>query len=311
MPVIRYPAAQLLVVVLLALAAVPARPQPLPAPMAVLDHDQPLRPAFTLPATINETSGLVYHADGFWTFNDSGGKPELYKLDAQTGTIVQTVVLTGAENRDWEDMCQDEDYFYVGDFGNNRGNRRDLRVYRVAKAGIGKDPAVRLPADVIAFRYADQTTFDVRDRDHDFDCESVVSTGDELLLFSKNWVTGRTRMYRMSKEPGSYVLPPVDEFDAGGLVTGADFCSKNDMLALVGYTDRVPFVILFADFGGKSMDRDHATRINFSDMHNAQTEGICFVDEHRLAITAESTRQFPQALYMLPLEVLLKTSKKD
>ncbi len=309
----RYRHSFIILVLTLYLGAVPqdAVMQPVQGPLPAQAHGSQLKPAFILPGLVSETSGLVYHADGLWTFNDSGGEPELYKLDPRRGKLLQTVVVTGAGNRDWEDMCQDEDYFYIGDFGNNRGNRDNLRVYRVAKPVAGGEAVVRLPAEVIAFRYADQEVHAVRDRDHDFDCESVVSFGDSLLLFSKNWVNGRTRMYWLPKEPGSYEIAPAGELDARGLVTGADYCRKNGMLALVGYTNRVPFVILVPGFDGSSLETEGAWRIDFPSLAGAQTEGICFMDESKVAVSSEDTKKFEQAVYILPPEILQENRKEE
>jgi len=277
---------------------------------AVVEYPAKLTKAFNLPRKVNETSGLIHFSEAFWTFNDSGGKPEIYKIDPEDGAIIQTVVLEGARNRDWEDMCQDETHIYLGDFGNNQGNRKDLRVYKIAKSSITEETLVTVPAETIFFSYTDQLNFTTRDRRHDHDCESMVSHGDRLLLFSKNWANGKSRMYSLSKEPGIHSISPVFEFDARGLVTGASLCAKNDQLVMVGYTNRVPFVYIFPGFDGTGLDTSTALRINFSQMPQVQTEGICFVEENKLAISAEQTMRHEPAVYLLDIgEMLTKPVK--
>jgi hypothetical protein len=36
-----------------------------------------------------------------------------------------------AKNTDWEALTNDGNNFYIGDFGNNDGSRRDLTIYKV------------------------------------------------------------------------------------------------------------------------------------------------------------------------------------
>lgn len=89
-----------------------------------------------LPQAVNETSGLIYWNGGLWTHNDSGNPPELYKLDTLSGQILQTIIISGVQNIDWEDIAQDETHIYIGDFGNNAGNRTDLKVLKISKTDI-------------------------------------------------------------------------------------------------------------------------------------------------------------------------------
>ncbi len=85
-----------------------------------------------LPDKVDETSGLIYLNGYVWTFNDSGGEPEIYKIDNESGKIIQTVRITNGENFDWEDITRDESFIYIGDFGNNWGTRKDLKIYKIA-----------------------------------------------------------------------------------------------------------------------------------------------------------------------------------
>jgi hypothetical protein len=43
-----------------------------------------VRKIIKLDKKIPETSGILYLNDQIWTFNDSGGKNELYKIDKNT-----------------------------------------------------------------------------------------------------------------------------------------------------------------------------------------------------------------------------------
>ncbi len=80
---------------------------------------------------IAETSGLVFFDNRLITHNDSGGMNALYEINTGTGNISRTVTIQNATNVDWEDICTDNDYIYIGDFGNNNGNRTNLKIYKV------------------------------------------------------------------------------------------------------------------------------------------------------------------------------------
>jgi hypothetical protein len=111
-----------------------------------------------LPDDMNESSGAALdpRAPGvFWTHGDSGADPVLFAVDVQ-GRLVGRVVVSGARNRDWEDMaigpCPGGDCVYVADIGNNRpGSRNELVLYRVPLPQP-TDSATR-PAEVFRARF--------------------------------------------------------------------------------------------------------------------------------------------------------------
>lgn len=262
----------------------------------------------TFPKQVEETSGLIWYDGSIWSFNDSGGKPEIYKIDS-LGNIIQTVHLAKTKNHDWEDITQDKDHIYVGDFGNNLGNRENLWIYKINKSALKDDKSMEVSATGLTFVYADQTDFSIRNRKHDHDCEAMISFGDSLLLFSKNWVDGKTRMYKVAKIRGRYPVEPVFTFNADGLVTGASYCQKNKILALIGYKNLVPFIWLIENFDGQSINTENATRFDLVSLTNAQTEGICWSDENTLIISTEKRDEFQQGAYILKLPFLLEAAK--
>ena len=78
-----------------------------------------------LPKQILETSGLEFFKDALLTHNDSGGNPSLYAFN-EAGIILKEYSIMEAENVDWEDITQDENYIYIADSGNNKGKRQNL-----------------------------------------------------------------------------------------------------------------------------------------------------------------------------------------
>lgn len=258
-----------------------------------------------LPKKIIETSGLIYYDNHVWTFNDSQGEPEIYKVDGNTGEIVQTVRLNNAKNTDWEDITHDEDYIYIGDFGNNLGNRNDLRIYKINKSLIGDKKLEKVPSEIIAFSYNDQTSFAINNRSNNSDCESLISFGNSLIIFSKNWVDGNTRMYKMPKIAGMYQLDPISSFEINGLATGADYNEQKKDLIIIGYKEHKPFFFYFTDFDGQQLGNYQAYKVKMSKMKNAQTEGVCWLNDDIVLFSTEATNVFKQAVFQFnPTDVV-------
>jgi putative lipase involved disintegration of autophagic bodies len=86
---------------------------------------------FELPSEIKETSGLLLIDGKIITHNDRGDAANLYEIDSLSGNLLRTIRITNATNEDWEDLAEDENHIYIGDFGNNDGNRTNLRIYKI------------------------------------------------------------------------------------------------------------------------------------------------------------------------------------
>ena len=108
-----------------------------------------------LPKEVNETSGLFFHNGRLWTHNDSGGKTVLYALDTTTFEIVQRITLVNAKCKDWEDVCTDGETVFVGDFGNNKGKRKDLRIFTFHLSAIPDEGDASVQVDSINFSFGD------------------------------------------------------------------------------------------------------------------------------------------------------------
>lgn len=259
---------------------------------------------------VNETSGIIYFDEAIWTFNDSGGKPEIYRIDKKSGEVIRTVVIGNAKNNDWEDITMDDEFIYIGELGNNWGNRKGLVIYKVSQKDIisGK---TEVEAELIHISYADQVSFEKMNRAHNFDCEAVISYGDSLILFSKNWEDNRSRMYKVSKMPGTYKLNPRDSFFADGLITGADYNSETNDMVLIGYKEKLPFIFLINDFDGMSFASEQIFRINFPELYKSQTEGICWIDKNTVMVSSEETKIFAPSLFKIDINNIIKTSSEN
>lgn len=242
---------------------------------------------FTPPET-PETSGLICFKGKLWTHNDSGNIPAIYAIDTVSGQLTQTITIQGAVNKDWEDITQDDHYIYIGDFGNNFGDRRDLAIYIIKKSDIPASGNATVRSDKITFKYADQATYKALDHYNDFDCEALVSCDGSLYLFSKNWISNKTRIYRMPAVPGNYTIEPVGEFDTYGIITGADYIPGQ--LALIGKRGIFPFIWLFHTRSPENISVKNGTRIDLPFRYGAQMEGIAFTDSLTIWISSEQKK---------------------
>lgn len=253
-----------------------------------------------LPMEVNETSGLFFHNGRLWTHNDSGGKPILYALDTTTFEVVQKVTLSNAKNKDWEDVCTDGETVFVGDFGNNNGNRKNLRIFTFPLSAIPDEGDASVTVDSIRFSFGDQTNFEKRRYEHDFDCEAMFTSEDYLYLLSKGWETGTTRLYRLPKTAGNHVAEVVNGFDSQGLITGADYDSENRILVVVGYVKSIwkPFMYIIFDFDEAGVKLSNH-RFEMPQWVGAQTEGICFFDDGRCYVSAETSPSMTSRVFVV------------
>lgn len=223
-----------------------------------------------LPSELLETSSITHFQQGLLTQNDNSDE-YLYVIDTLNGAILQTYALLGTSNLDWEEITQDSLFLYVGDFGNNAGNRIDLHILRIEKSSLlGGAPAI----DTIAFAYEDQTDFTPSNQNTAFDCEAFIAGADSLFLFTKNWDNQTTVCYSLPKIPGNYLAHRKDSSDVNGLITGATFLPSKKLVILSGYSSLLqPFMYLLFDFEGTDFFSSFQQKINPS-LNFHQVEGV-------------------------------------
>jgi len=254
----------------------------------------------SLPDALQETSGLVFTDDKLWTHNDSGGEPAIYHIDTLSGQVRQTVVVTNTVNTDWEAITADNQYIYVGDFGNNRsGNRQDLVIYRIRKSDIGTVPAIRVRADLIRFSYSDQTDFMAKELNRTaFDCEAMFVQNGQLHLFTKDWIGDKTRHYTLPATPGVHKATFREQLAANGLITDAAL-SETGVLVLTGYT-RVgaAFLWLLFDYADERFFGGNKRRIELGlALDKGQIEGVAFRRNYEGFIASEKFSSVSPTLY--------------
>lgn len=227
---------------------------------------------------ISESSGLIILDGRFITHNDSGGEAALYEIDTLSGNIARTVTVSGVENTDWEDIAFDDSYIYVGDFGNNAGNRTDLRIQRIEISDYLNTPTDEVTAETIYFSYIDQTDFSDATFTTNFDAEAMIVHNEVVFIFTKNWGNQQTNIYQVPAEPGTHSAINTGSINAQGLITAANFNPQNGHLVLLGYSFLLqPFIIDVSNF--ELGEFDSTSKINFTlpQGYSGQTEAIAQV----------------------------------
>lgn len=261
----------------------------------------------SLPIVAKESSGLeISNSNSFWTHNDHGGKPELYNFDS-LGNLLKTLKIINASNEDWEDIAQDDnDNFYIGDFGNNDNDRKDLVVYKIPNfSTLSKDS---IQAEKIFFSYPDQQSFPAQLSNKNFDVEAFFALNNKLFLFTKNRSNpnnGYSKIYSLPTAPGTYIAELIDSFFTGygsgkyKQVTAADITPSQKQIALL-CNDAL---FLITDFEENNFSSGNVQSFLLSP--SSQKEGVCFLNDSELYITDEFAGNIGRQLYYLNITNIL------
>jgi hypothetical protein len=276
--------------------------------MSVFANSQTHTLITSLDPIVSETSGLAFVNGRLWTHNDSGNEPIIYCIDTLTGFVSSQKVIRNVNNIDWEDICTDNEFLYIGDFGNNYGNREDLKIFRINLEDFNDDFNDTLDAEVIFFAY-DESYYPERKKANntDFDCEAMIATADSIYLFSKNWITKNCYLYSLPKEPGTYTALRRDTLNTQGLICGADYNAETNSVCLIGYVYGIPapsLLFYLSDFESDNFFDGNTIRYELS-LSGYQTEGIVFRDNYRLWFSNENFLGHTQSLYEFPVPVSL------
>lgn len=248
----------------------------------------------TLDPVLNETSGIIVEDSVYYTFNDSGAEAEIFAF-SENGSIIQKTIISNAVNIDWEAIASDDENFYLADVGNNFGRRDTLVIYIIPAADLRNRDLITQATEKISFTYNEESSKNSTGW-FSHDCEAMFSYGDSLYLISKDWVGNAARIYTLPKKAGHYSIKHKQVYNVDALITGADINEKTREVAMVGYRNYVPVLIVYTfetdpskiKCGGKV--RKYPLRIG------TQTEAVGFDEHGKIYITAEK-QLYKQALY--------------
>lgn len=258
-----------------------------------------------LPEEVEETSGVAasrQYPGVFWTHNDSGGDSAVFALDS-TGAVLARVRVTGAMNRDWEDIAvgscspgEESDCLFIGDIGDNREARERVVVFRVPEPDPGADSVSR-PADRIHLAYPDGPR----------DAEGLFVTAAGIHVVSK----GRSSSVDLFRTAGPYstrrratpgadtmqrvqrLAPPPTSVSAQ--VTAAAV-SGDSLVVLRSYGGLRFFVV-----AGDTL-RPRGPTADLSGAVQMQGEGVDFIAGDRLVLTGEAGGRSPATLGVVRCE---------
>ncbi|MFW5805474.1 MAG: T9SS type A sorting domain-containing protein [Bacteroidales bacterium] len=252
---------------------------------------------------LEESSGLIWLNGELWSHNDSGNSNELFQIDTSDCSVSRIVEISNVINTDWEDICADEDYVYIGDFGNNNGDRTDLCIYRITVDFAGNETIDTVEADTIYYHYPNQEQFEWDDYSTNFDCEAMIANGDSLYLFSKNWGNLKSYLYALPKTPGDHSALLLDSLNVEGLVTGAAIDTIENRLVLLGYNSYMTssFVFLLDNYTGHHYFDGNVEQFSLDLMFH-QFEGIALKDD-MIMISNETFQTISAGLHRTFIEV--------
>ncbi len=229
--------------------------------LVVSAQEQLLQQINIIEGEVFEVSGITALSTGeIFVIGDSGNAPTIYQIDAN-GKVIHQIYMDGAQNVDWEDLQLDmRDNLYIGDTGNNLGNREELVIYKIANFSR------QMRLDTIHYTYEDQISFEP-DNNTPFDCEAFVILEDKIHLFSKDrGIPGTTKRYLLNTTNPLQEAALIDATFTEVWITGADYKHSSDELFFC--SDQR--VLLFSDYSTSGL----SNQICRAEINTSQIEAI-------------------------------------
>lgn len=255
-----------------------------------------------LQGDLEEVSGVEVSnkTEGFYMINDGGNKSRLYVLD-DSGKISKTIEIEG-KNEDWEDLTKDTiGNVYIGDFGNNRNRRKDLKIYFLAAEDL--EGQKNITPQKIEFSFPNQKKFPPKKKNRHFDVESFFYYQGYLYLFTKSRVKkdyGRTNLYKIPAQPGTHEAKFISTYTSCDKnecwITSAAISPDGSKVVLLSHTT----ILQFTDFTEDDFFSGKVTQFDLN--HESQKEGICFKNDSTVYITDEESHGEGRNLYVFTLD---------
>ncbi len=266
--------------------------------------DSDLKTLYSLPKKLKEVSGITYFSDSklIYTLEDSGNKNAIYAIN-QDGKLDKMITISNAKNVDWEDITKDKrGNIYIGDFGNNDNERKDLCIYKVNKNQLNKDQA---SAEYkISFSYPEQTEFPPKKKEMFYDVEGFFEYQNNFYLFTKNrskGFDGTAFIYKIANKPGTQKATKIGQFKTCSnynhcVLTSATISPDGKKVVLLSHDK----IVLFKNFKGDLFHKGTQTEMNLN--HFSQKEAAVFKDNNTLLIADEKTNKVGGNVYEFKLK---------
>jgi hypothetical protein len=266
-----------------------------------------LTTVYSLPKKLKEVSGITYLTSSnlLWSLEDSGNANEIYGLNFKNGKIEKTITIENTENVDWEDITKDKDgNLYIGDFGNNDNERKDLSIYKIDKNSLATESAI--PAYKVSFAYPEQKNFPPKKTEMFYDVEGFFEFKNNFYLFTKNRskdFDGTAFLYKIPNTAGFHQAVLMGEFKTCDnynhcAITAATISPDESKVAVLTHDK----VFLFESFEGDNFLKGTKTILELD--HFSQKEAASFVDNDRLFIADERSKSIGGNVYEVSIKKL-------
>jgi hypothetical protein len=201
-------------------------------------------------------------------------------------------------NHDWESITASPEGLWIGDIGNNRGQRKDLQLFFLSGDQLKKSAKVN-PKTTISVHYPEADFPQIKGKGHNRDSEAIIFVRDNLYLFTKNRLNTDAYLALLSPEVPAQAIAPLDTLKVEMMVTGADYNETTDLLAISGYyafKNYLAFIPLFTN-QGKQFER--LFRYHLRGLDGAQIESVALGEENVIILSTEKTGLFPQQTFRL------------
>ncbi|MDR6301086.1 hypothetical protein [Mesonia maritima] len=253
-----------------------------------------------LPKDLEEISGIekLTNSSLIWGINDSGNEPIVYGF-SEEGEIEQEVEIENAENVDWEDLATDfNGTLFIGDFGNNDNNRKNLSIY-IVKNFLHQGEKAK--AEKINFTFEDQKKFPAKKGNRNFGSEAFIYKDGYLYIFTKNRTKhsdGTVNLYKIPAQAGTYQAKKIDTYKTcdnnrhGCWITAASINKENTEILLLS-EEKIWRI--------KDFKNDHFFNGNIESYtiegNQTQKESICFKNENTAYLADEENGDEGRNLY--------------
>lgn len=258
-----------------------------------------------LPKKLKEVSGIQMTKDEtvFYAVQDSGNGSFLYEIT--TDGDKQRKLSINVENTDWEDLASDgKGNLYLGDFGNNANERKDLCIYKVNPSSAETETIT--PDYKVSFYYPEQTEFPPSKKELVYDCEAFFEYNGFFYLFTKNRskdFDGTTLLYKIPNKEGNHAAQLLGRYKATdnyntGAITGAAISPDGSRFVLLSHSK----IWLFEDFKEDDFLNGKIAELELN--HYSQKEAVCFKDNRNILIADEKDKSTGGNVYLVNLEDL-------
>ena len=249
--------------------------------------DGDLKKIQQLSSVMNEVSGIttVPGSDLIWMINDSGNKNVVYGYKL-LGDIEREIMISNAENIDWEDIASDDEgNLYIADFGNGRDHKKELKILKIPSPITFQQDTIA--AEIISF----SLTINKANKDDfkKFNAEALLYLDEQLYIFSKNRNDengGHTYVFTIPAKQGTYKATYLGDLRTcegrrDCYITAAALSPDKKTIALLSH-DRV---FLLSDFITPHFLKGKLQEFNFK--HSSQKESVTYKNDSTLYIADE------------------------